>query len=215
MAMSPYIAGFDRATNSTERTGVMNIRKMNVRSGLAFGLLVFSIAAIAPLPTTAQTAKSLRGDNKPDSNFDDRPEREQYDNRAFPATDVGPAQQQASLKAFQSLAQLASGTGAAWQGIGPTIPNVSGPWTYTGRPTTDSGRVTSLALSPKCHHEDCKLFAGAAGGGIWVTNNALASNLNWQPSSNGILSNSIGSVIFDPTDRSARTLYVGTGEPNG
>jgi len=72
-----------------------------------------------------------------------------------------------------------------------------------------------LALSPNCHVESCGIFVGAAGGGVWTANNALASHLNWHPSSNGIPSNSIGSIIFDPTDAMEKTLYVGTGEANG
>jgi hypothetical protein len=72
-----------------------------------------------------------------------------------------------------------------------------------------------LALSPKCHGENCTIFVGAAGGGGWTANNALASNLNWHPLSSGIPSNSIGSIIFDPTDTTGKTLYVGTGEANG
>jgi hypothetical protein len=75
--------------------------------------------------------------------------------------------------------------------------------------------VTSLALSPLCSPIDCKIFVGAAGGGIWEADNALANQLNWAPSGNGIPSNAIGSIVFDPTDPSGRTLYVGTGEPNG
>jgi hypothetical protein len=194
----------------------MNIYNMNIRSGLGFALLIFSIATIVPAPAAGQKApKVLPNADDAHNKLGDRPEREQYDNRAFPETDVAPAQQAAAFKAFASIAQLQPGTGASWQGIGPTIPLVSGPWTFTGRPTTDSGRVTALALSPRCRRENCRLFVGAAGGGIWVTSNALASHLNWHPSGNGIPSNSIGSLIFDPTDPTGNTLYVGTGEANG
>jgi hypothetical protein len=137
------------------------------------------------------------------------------DNRAYPATTVGVQQQQASYAAFQSIAKLPGGKKNNWQQLGPITPNVSGPWTYTGRTTTDSGRVTALALSPSCHANDCKLFAAAAGGGVWEADNALAQQPNWAPSNNGIPSNAIGSLIFDPSDPSGSTLYAGTGEPNG
>jgi hypothetical protein len=194
----------------------MKMLHKNICSGLALCLLAFLAASMLPSRASAQTVPlAVRNQNDADSTFGDRPEREQYDNRAFPATDIAPAQQAASYNAFLALAQLASGTGSAWAGIGPTFPLVAATSTYTGRPTYNSGRVTSLAISPRCHEDDCKLFVGAAGGGIWVTNNALATNLNWQPSGSGIPSNSIGTVMFDPTDHSGRTLYVGTGEANG
>jgi hypothetical protein len=72
-----------------------------------------------------------------------------------------------------------------------------------------------LALSPKCSVNRCEIFVGAAGGGVWEASNAFASTLNWQSSNVGIPSNAIGSIIFDPTDTQGKTLYVGTGEPNG
>ncbi len=192
------------------------MRKVNVRSGLLLGLLAFLVSSVAPRSASGQTAPGFNrnGDDTGGQNGD-RPEREQYDNRAFPADGIAPAQQEASYKAFLSLSQLSGSNQAAWEGIGPTAPLVVGSSTYTGRPTYVSGRVTSVVLSPKCHVGNCKIFVGAAGGGVWTANNALASHLNWHPSGNGIPSNAIGSIIFDPTDSTGKTLYVGTGEPNG
>ncbi len=194
----------------------MNIYNRNVRSGLGFALLVFSIASMWPAPATAQKvpiAQRSQGDTG--NPLGDRPEREQYDNRALPETDIAPAQQAAAAKAARAVSQLQPGTTAAWQGIGPNAPLVSAPWTYTGRATLRSGRVTSLALSPRCGEESCRIFVGAAGGGIWAASNALSSHPNWHPSNSGIPSNSIGSIIFDPTDPTGSTLYAGTGEANG
>ena len=190
--------------------------KVSVRSGLVLGLLVLLVSSMAPSSACGQTAPGFnrKGADTPGEGGD-RPEREQYDSRAFPETGIAPAQQEASYKAFLSISQLSGSSQASWEGIGPTAPLVVGPATYTGRPTYDSGRVTSLALSPACHVGNCQIFVGAAGGGVWTANNALASHLNWHPTSNGIPSNSIGSIIFDPTDLTGKTLYVGTGEPNG
>jgi len=50
---------------------------------------------------------------------------------------------------------------------------------------------------------------------VWKTTNALASSPGWTPASNGIPSNAIGSLAFDPSDATGNTLYAGTGEPNG
>jgi hypothetical protein len=214
MAMSTRFENFDRTNNFAERTGVVMF-KINIRYGLVLGLLVSSVALMAPRSAGGQAVPpvAIRPDNT--GTLGERPERDQYDNRAFPASEIDPAQQKASYNAHLSVSQLQSATGASWKGIGPTVPFVVGSSTYTGRPTYVSGRVTALALSPKCRGENCRLFVGAAGGGVWTTNNALASHLNWHPSSNGIPSNSIGSIIFDPTDTTGKTLYVGTGEANG
>jgi hypothetical protein len=217
MAMSTRIENFNRMNNSAERDGVV-MCKVNVRSGLVLALLITSVALMAPRSADGQKASAFqRNGNGADTGGTngDRPEREQYDNRAFPASEIDPAQQKAAYKAYLSISQLQVSTGAAWRGIGPTAPFVVGSSTYTGRPTYVSGRVTSLALSPKCHVESCKIFVGSAGGGVWTANNALATHLNWHPSSSGIPSNAIGSIIFDPTDPTGKTLYVGTGEPNG
>jgi hypothetical protein len=50
---------------------------------------------------------------------------------------------------------------------------------------------------------------------VWQANNALDPQPNWAPSSNGIPSNAIGSLAFDPNGPNSKTLYAGTGEPNG
>ena len=140
---------------------------------------------------------------------------QQYEDRAYPAGNIDFAQQQAARAAFLSVAALPAPRSLRWEELGPITPNVAGPATYTGRPTTDSGRITALALSPSCGNAECDLFVGAAGGGVWMTSHALASRMDWSPSGDGIPSNAIGSLIFDPTDTRGRTLYAGTGEPNG
>ena len=50
---------------------------------------------------------------------------------------------------------------------------------------------------------------------MWQADNALDPQPNWHPSNSGIPSNAIGSLAFDPNDPSGKTLYAGTGEPNG
>ena len=70
-------------------------------------------------------------------------------------------------------------------------------------------------MAPNCTALSCAVFIGTAGGGVWQADNALASQPNWHPSSSGIPSNAIGSLVFDPNDPSGKTLYAGTGEPNG
>ena len=66
-----------------------------------------------------------------------------------------------------------------------------------------------------CSASACKLYIGAAGGGVWRTNNATAERPNWKELSTGMDSQAIGSILIDPTDATGNTIYVGTGEPNG
>lgn len=149
----------------------------------------------------------------------DGPDQEAYDNRAYPATHIATAERLVATNAAMEIGKRPRGKKANWQEIGPSgIPAsavVASESTGATTGTTYSGRTTAIALSPSCHANDCKIFIGAAGGGIWEADNALASQPSWRPSGNGIPSNAIGSLIFDPTDAKGRTLYVGTGEPNG
>ena len=66
-------------------------------------------------------------------------------------------------------------------------------------------------MTPTCTTSDCKLWVGAAGGGVWRTNKALVANPNWTFISGSFATNAIGTLTADtPT----HTLYAGTGEPN-
>lgn len=144
------------------------------------------------------------------------PAAEQYSQRAFPNDYIDFAQVQGARLAANSITGFAPGHKAGWKEIGPFVGTVDAAATYTGRSTTNSGRISALAISPTCTVSGgCLLLAGAAGGGIWRTENILAEQPNWTPSSNGIDSNATGSILFDPTDASGKTVYVGTGEPNG
>ncbi len=145
--------------------------------------------------------------------------QEEYDNRAYPAVAIASAQQIAAAFAANNIGKLPGGKKNNWQEIGPSgVPAsalVASESTGAAAGTTYSGRTTAIALSPGCRPGDCKIFVGTAGGGVWEADNALAPQPNWHPSGNGIPSNAIGSIVFDPTDASGKTLYVGTGEPNG
>ncbi len=93
------------------------------------------------------------------------------------------------------------------------------PWprTRAGRPRS---RVVSRA-SPSLRSADRAAARGAPcsslppGAAVWRTENALSRHPAWTPSNDGIPSNAIGSLFYDPTDSTGRTVYAGTGEPNG
>jgi hypothetical protein len=145
--------------------------------------------------------------------------QEIYDNTAYPSKFIGEAQRWGAAEAAKAVNRQSPARAASWQELGPsgvpassTVVNESTAGTAA---TVFSGRTTAIAVAPNCSPASCTVFIGAAGGGIWKTTNALAANPSWTPSSNGIPSNAIGSIVFDPTDATGNTLYVGTGEPNG
>jgi hypothetical protein len=132
---------------------------------------------------------------------------------AYPATHVAPDQMVAARNAFQSLEKGGNASGSSWQLLGPTTTNTSAFWTYTGNPFGVSGRITALGIGSVCHPGDCRLYVGAAGGGVWRTNDALADPPSWTSVMNGLSTNAIGSLWVDP--HNSRHVLAGTGEPNG
>jgi hypothetical protein len=146
------------------------------------------------------------------------PFTEEYDNRAFPSSTINFAQTENSIKdARKILKHTGTKFPKPWDAIGPETLNVDTLGTQTfGLPTQWSGRVTALAIDPKCGTDGCKLYVAAAGGGVWKTNDALAATQDWkQISEDDIPSTAIGSLLIDPTDPTGRTIYAGTGEGNG
>jgi hypothetical protein len=149
----------------------------------------------------------------------DGPAQEAYDNKAYPAKSIAVAQQRAASNSARAIGRLSSGRSTNWQAIGPFgVPAdalVASESTGGSVGTIFSGRATAIAVAPNCTALSCAIFIGAAGGGVWQANNALAPQPNWAPSSNGVPSNAIGSLAFDPNDPRVKTIYAGTGEPNG
>jgi hypothetical protein len=148
------------------------------------------------------------------------PAQEDYENRAWPREYLTNARVREAERAF---AQIAAASAAhprrlldtSWELAGPVDPYVPYLSTYTFRETNVSGRITALAIGPTCGPGDCRLWVGAAGGGVWRTDDALAAEPVWTPLDEGINTNAIGSIAVDPNDPTGDTIYVGTGEPNG
>jgi hypothetical protein len=137
--------------------------------------------------------------------------------RAFPADEVAPEAAINSQNTFQSLKQGKSA--GQWSPIGPLnraqYPAVLDQFLFDGAQYNASGRVTAMAIAPSCTKASCRLYVGAAGGGVWATDKALAgANATWSFMTGALGSNAIGSILLDPSDLSGNTLYVGTGEPN-
>jgi hypothetical protein len=120
---------------------------------------------------------------------------------------------QAKYWAFQGIA-LRQGLAASfvWTSLGPetSLP-------AAGSPVSFSGRVSALAISPRCGGLTgrCRLWVGTAGGGVWRTDDAMNTiDVGWRWVAHGLGTNSIGSLTVDPNDRTGNTIFVGTGETN-
>jgi hypothetical protein len=139
--------------------------------------------------------------------------------QAFPGDPNGlPVRQASSAKywVFQGIALRAPGQGqaSAWTTLGPAT-DLQTTEAFVGSDTA-SGRVTALAISPKCELTGgCRLWVGTAGGGVWRTDDAMnTTDPQWRWVGHGLGTNCIGSLTIDPTDRTGNTIIVGTGETN-
>jgi transposase-like protein len=145
--------------------------------------------------------------------------QEIYSNQAYPALTIAPAQRQTAATAAQRIRGKKAKKGGGWTVVGPEgVPasaTVAGESTAGTSGTVFSGRTTALAVSPACTSKKCPMLLGAAGGGVWATDNAMGKKVKWAPSNGSIPSNAVGSIAFDPNDTTGQTVYVGTGEPNG
>jgi hypothetical protein len=141
---------------------------------------------------------------------------EAYANRAYPAPYVPFALTRNAHRAWANVMARAPGRGVnalgAWTLAGPSTANFPDLLTFSGAPYTTSGRITALAVDPACSTRKCRVWAAAAGGGVWRTNNALSgSGASWTFLSGDFATNAIGTLTYDAANN---TLYAGTGEPN-
>ena len=139
--------------------------------------------------------------------------------KAFPAATVRPEQIVAAQQAFNTI-KIRGNRGALngafqWNSIGPSVAFQPGVLGFSGRDQVTAGRTTALLVDRSCTLDRCRLWIGAAGGGVWRTDHALqTNNPGWKFSSAGLGSNALGSLAQDSTDPTGNTLYAGTGEPN-
>src|SRR5204862_112665 len=137
-------------------------------------------------------------------------EAEAYADRAYPATEITTDNIQGALAANANVAKKAAKLTSKWDFIGPDTLDVDRLGTQSFiKPTQWSGRVTALTMDPKCKPQECTLYVGAAGGGVWRSKNALAPTPAWKQISAGTPTNAIGSIAVDPNDPTGRTIYAG------
>ena len=127
---------------------------------------------------------------------------EAYTDRAYPAAGVSIDQIQTAIGADAAIQNrnVADSTNT-WDFLGPNTLNVDRLGTQAFlQPTQWSGRVTAVAIDPKCRPTQCRIYVAAAGGGVWRSTNATAAAPLWQNVSAGIPTNAIGSIAVDPND---------------
>lgn len=154
--------------------------------GLAVTAVVYLLLSPSPSAPEIPEAMAVALKQKPNGWF--------YNQRAYPFNDIpGDARDRMVRNAQRLRKQTADRRGKAgpqWRNLGPT--NVV-------------GRVAALAFKP-----DGTLFAGAASGGLWRSDDLGAS---WNPVFDGPLGGAIGDIAVAPSD--PNILYMGSGEPNG
>jgi hypothetical protein len=197
----------------------------------ALGLIVAASAVAALLTRESATQPAARpageivgakaalpfGDGRYGEREETGAAQQDYENRAYPEASVAAAETQAAIAAAKKVKLRGSKFPKEWEQVGNGTLNVDTLGTQSFlRPTEWSGRVSAMQVDTKhCDEGACRLYIGAAGGGVWVTNDALAPDPVWKEQNEGLDSLSIGSLLIDPTDAGGQTLYVGTGEPNG
>jgi len=140
---------------------------------------------------------------------------EAYANRAYPAADIPMSLTLAAASAWSDIQGRGVGRGknvpGQWTLAGPSTANFPAILTFSGADYTTSGRITALAIGPTCGAgNQCTLWVGAAGGGVWRTDNALSGQgASWTFVSGSFASNAIGTLTYHNG-----VLYAGTGEPN-
>jgi hypothetical protein len=137
--------------------------------------------------------------------------------RAYPDTDISVDKIEGARAAHAAQLEMnvgdsATSAAATWTPLGPTsalIPSsiLSHPNDYFA-----GGRTTGLAIDPVCIPGHCRLWAAAAGGGVWRTDNALKSQPIWTYLSGSFGINATGSIVLDPNN--SNVVWVGTGEEN-
>ena len=101
---------------------------------------------------------------------------EAYTDRAYPAASVSIDQIQTAIDANNAIQNRnAADSTTTWDFLGPNTLNVDRLGTQAFlQPTQWSGRVTAIAIDPKCRPGQCRIYVAAAGGGVWRSTNATA-----------------------------------------
>jgi hypothetical protein len=112
-----------------------------------------------------------------------------------------------------------NGLGGRWLSLGPDVATYPfnpfrNRFVYVPNEYVAAGRTAHSLIDPDCKPGDCRYWIANAGGGIWMTRDALAPQPEWKYLSGDFDLNNTAALAFDPNDKSHDTIYAGTGEPN-
>ena len=148
-------------------------------------------------------------------------DEEAFLQRAYPDVDIPAQRRIRSRESFSSFHRHGRRFGrrkpGVWSSIGPSsaiYQKTELRLTYVPDEYAASGRVTAMAIGPRCSYFHCPVYVAAAGGGVWKTDNGMSSYPRWTFLTGEAGINAIGSIVVDANDSTGRTLWVGTGEAN-
>ncbi len=150
--------------------------------------------------------------------------------RTYPANVISPAIVKRAQATFSRLAKrdarfaktargrhFLDNNGGKWEQYGPRRFGLEpGVISFSGATNVTASRTVAIVADPDCTASKCRVWAGASGGGVWRTDNALASNPTWkqlEPGASSTRTRSARSCSI-PTDKKHDTIYLGTGEGN-
>src|SRR5206468_2112781 len=107
--------------------------------------------------------------------------------RTYPADEIPPAVVANARATFERIAVADASRGDPgakghkWSFYGPLLAGVQpGVTSFSGATNTTASRITAMVVAPDCNAARCRIWVGAAGGGIWRTDNALANDPDWK-----------------------------------
>jgi len=118
----------------------------------------------------------------------------------------------ANVRDHRNTLNTISGT---WSNQGPG-PSIYGQIENVGPVDSATGfnrnEVSGAAHAVIAHPTNADiLYVGGTNGGVWKTTNATTASPTWTPLTDGMPSNSIGALAFDPTDSAYNTVWAGIG----
>ncbi len=136
--------------------------------------------------------------------------------RTYPANAIPPAVVAKAKATFEKIAQSGNNdNNNTWHPYAPLSKAVQpGVVSFSGATNATASRATAMLVGPTCTAGNCKLWVGVSGGGVWRTNDALATDPTWTWLNGNLQQNSVGALTADPNDPSGNTIYLGTGEAN-
>ena len=101
-----------------------------------------------------------------------------------------------------------------WDEVGPFTLDVAREATQTnGIPTQWSGRITAIAIDPRCDDDACRLYVCAAGGGVsedWGFLRLPADGTSWIDASRGLPEVAVYELSQAHAGQGKRVIYAAT-----